>query len=85
MEEKREREGEGENIYLLHHSKYVLQNENDHEFLNSDFSIRGQSIYRGIGIVICDSLLLTSLMCSANISVKYDMQFIFVNISTNKN
>lgn len=23
-------------------------------------------------------------MCSANTSVKYDMQFIFVNISTNK-
>lgn len=48
------------------------------------FLLEVNSIYKGMEIVICDSLLLTSLMCSANIFVKYDMQFIFVNISTNK-
>lgn len=48
------------------------------------FLLEVNSIYKGIGIVICDSLLLTSLMCSTNISVEYDMQFISVNISTKK-
>lgn len=48
------------------------------------FLLEVNSIYKGMGIVICDSLLLTSLMCSANITVRYDMPFIFVNINTNK-
>lgn len=45
MEEKRE----SKNIYLFHHSKYILQNENNHEFLSSYFSIRGQFYLKGNG------------------------------------